>query len=597
MLWRHFILAGKIIDVSKRNISLVFNGFTEKEDSSMTQIFPSPDLYKARYPQGIDWSAPIPSYPVFDMLENTARDYGSRPAFDFLNFKMTWTEIYEESVRLARALQDRGIGKGRKVGLFLPNCPYFVIAYYAIMRTGATAVNYNPLYSERELMHQINDSGTDTMITADLELLYGKMMKMFGSTCLEHMILCKFTNILAFPKNMLFPIVKRKELARVEAGKHISWYHNLIDHDMSPRPVQIDPENDIALLQYTGGTTGTPKGAMLTHKNIVANTEQCRMWLNNTKPGEQKMLGVLPFFHVFAMTTVMNFSVRNALEIVALPRFELEQTMKLIHKKKPHFLPAVPAIYNAINNYKDLKKYDISSLQACISGGAPLPVEVKRAFEKNTGCVVIEGYGLTESSPVVSANPLKGENKAGSIGLPFPGTIVEIIDKDDKPLPVGERGELCVRGPQVMKGYWNKEDETRTVLREGRLYTGDIAIMDQDGYIFIVDRLKDMIITNGYNVYPRNVEEAIYNHQAVEECIVAGLPDANRGEIVKAWIKLKSGESLSADQLKTFLTERLSPMEMPRQIEFRDKALPKTMIGKLSRKDIVAEELAKKSGD
>lgn len=562
----------------------------------MTDLYPSPELYKASYPKSISWDATMPSYPVFDMLEQTAKQYGTHPAFDFLNFKMTWGDVYEAALKLARALQDRGIGKGHRVGLFLPNCPYFVIGYYAIVRTGATIVNYNPLYSERELVHQIKDSGTETMITADLSILCDKMVKMPSQSCLKHLIVCKFTDILPFPKNILFPLLKRKDLAQLSgAGDWISWYHDLVDHDKSPKHVDIDPAGDVALLQYTGGTTGTPKGAMLTHQNIVANTEQCALWLNNVRRGEDKMLGILPFFHVFAMTTVMNFSVRNALEIVALPRFELDATMKLIQKKKPHFMPAVPAIYNAINNHKKLAKFNLKSLKACISGGAPLPVEVKKNFEKNTGCVVVEGYGLTESSPVVSANPLTGENKAGSIGLPFPGTTVEIINPDDKTtrMKVGERGELCVRGPQVMKGYWNKPDDTAQVLKDGLLYTGDVAVMDEQGYIFIVDRLKDMIITNGYNVYPRNVEEAIYAHAAVEECIVAGLPDPARGEIVKAWVKLKEGQSVSAEDLRAFVGERLSPMETPRHIEFRDKPLPKTMIGKLSRKDIVAEELGK----
>lgn len=562
----------------------------------MTNNVPTSELYKNSYPKGIQWDAHIPVYPVFEMLEKTAAQYGDRPAFDFLNYKLTWGEIHSQASRLARALQDRGIGKGRRVGLFLPNCPLFVIAYYAVLRTGATAVNYNPLYSEKELVHQINDSGTDTMITADLELLYSKMQKALGNSCLERLIVAKFTSMLAFPKNILFPILKKKDLAVIGNDSAVAWYHDIINHHNAPHPVDIDPVNDVAVLQYTGGTTGTPKGAMLTHQNVVANTEQCCMWLNNVTVGQEKMLGVLPFFHVFAMTTVMNFSVRNALEIVALPRFELEATLKLINKKKPQYFPAVPAIYNAINNHKKLAKFDLSSLKSCISGGAPLPVEVKKNFEKKSGCVVVEGYGLTESSPVVSANPLVGLNKAGSIGLPFPGTVVEIINPDDKKtvMGVGERGELCARGPQIMKGYWNKEAETAEVLKDGRLHTGDIAIMDQDGYLFIVDRIKDMIITNGYNVYPRNVEEAIYQHDAVEECIVAGLPDDNRGEIVKAWIKLKDGETLDTDKLKQFLSSRLSPMEMPRQVEFRDKPLPKTMIGKLSRKDILAEEKAKK---
>lgn len=558
----------------------------------------SPALYQRSYPDGLRWDANIPDYPLFDMLETTAAQYGDRPGFDFLGYKLTWGDIHEAALRLARSLQDRGIGPGRKVGIFLPNCPYFVIAYYAIARTGATIVNYNPLYSEKELMHQINDSCTDTMITCDLDMLYGKMRKMFGSTCLEKLIVAKFTDILPFPKNILFPILKKKDMANVEPDGTVEWYHNLINHDKSPHDVDIDTINHVALLQYTGGTTGTPKGAMLTHRNIVANTEQCCLWLTGARRGEDKMLGVLPFFHVFAMTTVMNFSVRNALEIVALPRFELEATLKLIHKKQPNFFPAVPAIYNAINNHKKLSKYNLRSLTACISGGAPLPVEVKKKFEANTGCVVIEGYGLTEAAPVVSANPVVGLNKAGAIGLPFPGTTVEIIDPDDKKTRkgIGERGELCVRGPQVMKGYWNKPEETDKVLQNGLLYTGDVALIDADGYIFIVDRIKDMIITNGYNVYPRNIEEAIYLHDAVEEVIVAGLPDQNRGEVVKAWIKLKQGENLTIEQMKNFLTDKLSAMEMPRHIEFRDKPLPKTMIGKLSRKDILAEEMAKRGG-
>lgn len=593
LFWLTPFDAGKIYEDVK---AFRFSKSSSRKKQIMTASYPSPDLYARSYPSGIKWDTPVPSYPLFDMLENAAKNYGHRPAFDFLGYKMTWGQVYDEASRLAAALQERGIGKGRKVGLFLPNCPYYLIAYYAIAATGATIVNYNPLYSEKELAHQINDSGTDTVITTDLSLLYDKIKKMFGTTCLEHLILCKFTDVLPFPKNILFPVLKKKDLATIEYDGTSVWYHDLIHHERKRAPVVIDPENDVVLLQYTGGTTGIPKGAMLTHKNVVGNAEQSVMWLDGVKRGEERMLGVLPFFHVFAMTAVMNFSVRNALEIIALPRFELEATLKLIHTKKPHYFPAVPAIYNAVNHYKKLKKFDLRSLKSCISGGAALPVEIKKTFEKITGCTVVEGYGLTESSPVVSANPLRGTNKPGSIGLPVPGTIVEIINPDDKvtPMKIGERGELCVRGPQVMKGYWNKEEETAAVLKDGRLHTGDVAIIDEEGYIFIVDRLKDMIITNGYNVYPRNVEEAIYAHDAVEECIVAGLPDEARGEIVKAWIKLKTGESLTMEQLKEFLSSRISPMEMPRQIEFRDKPLPKTMIGKLSRKDVIAEETAKK---
>lgn len=549
----------------------------------------------ANYPDDVQWDADIPVMPVYEMLDKTARDYGDAPAFDFLGRKMSWGEVDAASRKFAKGLQDIGIEKGMKVGIFLPNCPLFVIAYYALMRIGATAVNYNPLYAERELANMIEDSETEAVITLDLEILYGKMAKMLHDTRLNKLIVASFVDMLPFPKSFLFKLVKGKELASVAETKRIFRYEALTDNDGAYTPVDINPDEDIALYQYTGGTTGEPKGAMLSHANIVANAYQAGMWLGCT-PGEEKMLGVIPFFHVFAMTAVMNMSVHMAMEIIALPRFDLDQTLKLIDKTKPTIFPAVPAIFNGINNHKKLSKFDLSSLKFCISGGAPLPVEVKKKFEEQTGSVVVEGYGLTESSPVLCCNPRVGENKAGSIGMPFPNTVVEILDPESgDPVPMGERGELCARGPQVMKGYWKRPEDNKKTLQYGdRLHTGDIAIMDEDGYFFIVDRIKDLIITNGYNVYPRNVEEAIYLHPSVEECIVAGLPDAQRGEIVKAWIKCKEGRTLSAEDLKAFLTDKLSPMEVPKRIEFREEPLPKTMIGKLSRKDIIAEEAAKK---
>lgn len=529
------------------------------------------------------------------MLETTAHAYGDKPAFDFLGHRETWADIHEKALKFAAALQKLGAGKGKKIGIFLPNCPYFVIAYYAIAYTGATAVHFNPLYAEAELSKMIEDSETDIMVTLDLKLLYDKMHKMLHGTRLEHIVVCRFTDILKPPKNVLFKLLKGREIATIAHPSRMSWFHEIIADAPAPTPVPIDPDNDVMLLQYTGGTTGIPKGAMLTHKNIVANAHQAAMWFHDCKPGEDKMLGVIPFFHVFAMTAVMNMSVVRALEIIALPRFELDATLKLIHKKKPTVFPAVPAIFNAVNNHKKLKKFNLTSLRYCVSGGAPLPVEVKKNFEETTGCSLVEGYGLSESSPVLCCNPPGGLNKPGSIGLPFPQTVIEIIDPADKTtvMKPGERGELCARGPQVMKGYWKRDDETADVLRNGRLHTGDIAVMDDDGYFFIVDRIKDLIITNGYNVYPRNVEEAIYLHPSVEECIVAGLPDAQRGEIVKAWIKCKENRTLSVEDVKEFLADKLSPMEMPKRIEFRDAPLPKTMIGKLSRKDILAEEKAK----
>ncbi|MEM6812473.1 MAG: long-chain fatty acid--CoA ligase [Pseudomonadota bacterium] len=546
------------------------------------------------YPQDIDWCTEIKARPVFEMLDDTVQSYGDAPAFDFLGAKSTWNEINDATLKFAKALQDLGVEKGHKVGIFLPNCPLFLIAYNAIMRIGATAVNYNPLYAQAELANMIEDSETDVMITLDLELLYSKMEKMLHDTRLDKLIIASFPNMLAFPKNKLFKLLKGKDLSTVNyANKRIFSYEEITENDGDYKKVDIHPEEDIALYQYTGGTTGLPKGAMLTHGNITANAQQAGIWLGCEK-GVEKMLGVIPFFHVFAMTGVMNVAVSLAMEIIALPRFELDATLKLIDSKKPTIFPAVPAIFNGINNNKKLSKYDLSSLKYCVSGGAPLPLEVKRKFEEQTGSVVVEGYGLTESSPVLCCNPRDNElNRAGSIGFPWPQTVIELIDPETgKHVGVGEKGELCARGPQVMKGYWKRDEENAKTLQDGgRLHTGDIAIMDEDGYFFIVDRIKDMIITNGYNVYPRNVEEAIYLHPSVEECIVAGLPDKQRGEIVKAWIKCKEGRNLTAEDLKTFLNDKISSMEIPKRIEFRDEPLPKTMIGKLSRKDIVAEEL------
>lgn len=544
------------------------------------------------YPAGLSWDEPVAAPPVFDLLARTATAYGHRPAFDFLGFKLTWDDIHQRALKFAKGLENLGVRKGTKVGICLPNCPYFIIAYYAAMRLGATVVNVNPLYAEAELARMIEDSETDVMVTLDLALLFSKIQKMLHDTRLNHVVVCPFTDVLPFPKNVLFRLFKGREIAEIPVSKRISLYADLMDNDGNPADVTIDPANDVALFQYTGGTTGTPKAAMLTHANVTANAHQCARWFHDCRPGQDKMLGVIPFFHVFAMTAVMNMSVVHGLEIIATPRFDIDETLKLIHKKRPQIFPAVPAIFNAVNNHKKLHRFDLRSLTYCVSGGAPLPVEVKKIFEQKTGASLVEGYGLSESAPVLTCNPPGGLNKPGSIGLPFPQTMIEIIDPSDKKtvMPTGQRGELCARAPQVMKGYWKREAETAGVLIDGRLHTGDIAVMDEDGYFYIVDRIKDLIITNGYNVYPRNVEEAIYLHPSVEECIVAGLPDVQRGEIVKAWIKLKEGRTLTAEDLKAFLEDKISPMEIPKRFEFRDQPLPKTMIGKLSKKDVVAQE-------
>ncbi len=360
------------------------------------------------------------------------------------------------------------------------------------------------------------------------------------------------------------------------------------------RPVAINPLEDVAVLQYTGGTTGTPKAAMLTHANLLANAEQINAWATGLVQGQERVLGVLPLFHVFAMTVVMNMGIAKAANIILMPRFQLDEALKLITKEKPTMMPAVPTIFTAMNNHPKLKSFNLSSLKFCISGGAPLPLEVKLRFEELSGSSVVEGYGLSEASPVVTCNPMDMPPVSGSIGPPLPGTLISLRDIDDptKEVPQGERGELCVKGPQVMKGYWNKPNETANQFIGDYLRTGDVAIMNENGFFFIVDRIKDLIICSGFNVYPRRIEDAIYEHPAVQEVTVIGIPDSYRGEAPKAFIKLKAGMTATAADIMKHLEPKISKMEIPSQIEFRD-ALPKTMIGKLSKKELVAEEKAK----
>lgn len=553
-----------------------------------------PYPWEASYPQGVSWDLQVEPEPIHALLEQASIRWGDQVAADFLDKTWTWNEILSMARKMAKGLQDMGVKKGTKVGLLLPNTPYFIISYYAISMAGGTIVHYNPLYAKREIKHQIEDSETDIMVTLDLKLMMKKMAIMLDETRLQKVIVCPFTKILPPVKAALFSIFKFTEKAWVPREDVYARFADVIKNDGDYDHVDYDLENDVALLQYTGGTTGIPKGAMLTHSNLYWNVVQSRTWFPDIQDGKETMLAVLPFFHVFAMTAVMNLSVLMGAKIVLVPRFDLKDVLKTIVKKAPTLFPAVPTIYAAINNYAWISDYNLSSIRYCISGGAPLPVDVKREFEKRTGCVLVEGYGLSETSPVATINPaVKGHTKEGSIGLPIPATVVEIISPEGgrTPLPIGERGEICISGPQVMKGYWKKDEATEEVFRDGRLHTGDVGIMDEEGFVTIVDRIKDMILTNGYNVYPRNVEEAIYLHPAVAECIVAGVPDKKRGEMVKAWIYLKLGAKLDEEELLEFLSDKISKIEKPREVEFRKEPLPKTMIGKLSKKDVLEEEM------
>jgi long-chain acyl-CoA synthetase len=432
------------------------------------------------------------------------------------------------------------------------------------------------------------------MVTHDLNALFPKLEELMLRGVIGRTIVVPFRSVLPPLKGLLFSIFKRGEIADVagsRAADKVVSGAKLAATREAPAPVEIDASEDVAVLQYTGGTTGTPKGAMLTHANLTANTAQITAWGVNLKPGEESILGALPLFHVFAMTVVMNMAVELAAKVILIPRFKLIDALKLIDRDRPTVLPAVPTIFTAMLHYPDFKSYDVSSLRFCVSGGAPLPMEVKLQFEAVSGAKVVEGYGLSEASPVLTCNPVHEEPVAGSIGPPLPGTIISLRDIDDptKEVPQGERGELCAKGPQIMKGYWKKPAETEKQFVDGFLRTGDVAIMDKNGYFSIVDRIKDLIICSGYNVYPRRIEEAIYEHPAVEEVTVIGIPDAYRGEAPKAFIKLKSGMTATAAEILTHLEPNISKIERPAAIEFRD-SLPKTMIGKLSKKELAAEE-------
>jgi long-chain acyl-CoA synthetase len=428
-------------------------------------------------------------------------------------------------------------------------------------------------------------------VTMDLELTYPKARKTVDRNKIEKLLLCSMIDVLPWRKAVLFNIFKRKTLAQIEDNKRQVWFENLVQNEGNYRSAAIDPENDVAVLQYTGGTTGTPKAAMLTHANVSANAIQVAAWYDPKDIGEEKFLAALPFFHVFAMTVAMTTALRYGAQIIILPRFDLKTCLRAIANKKPTFFPAVPTILNAINTYPDIRKHDLSSLKLCISGGAPLPVEVKKEFERISGCVVVEGYGLSETSPVATTNPTVGTNKLGSVGIPMPGTTIEIhsIEGPHEVLPIGRRGQICIRGPQVMKGYWDNPEETENAIQDGAFRTGDVGYMDEDGYVFIVDRLKDIIIAGGYKIYPRLVEDAIYEHPAVGEVTVISIRDKYRGQAPKAFIRLKGGQTLTEAELIIFLKDKLSVIEQPDSYEFRDE-LPKTLIGKLSKKELQVEE-------
>ncbi|NMH69948.1 long-chain-fatty-acid--CoA ligase [Bacillus sp. RO3] len=550
----------------------------------------------AEYPAEVPTELNLTEKPLQSYLTEAAGLYNSKVAIEFMGKEMTYKELHESALKFAHYLKTLGIEKGDRVAIMLPNTPQSVIAYYGILYAGGVVVQTNPLYMEREIEYQMKDSGAKVILT--LDILYPRVSKVMKDTDLEHIIVTAIKDYLPFPKNLIYPFIQKKQYGIVVKVDHAGQNH-LFTEIMKTSKAEstehaFDFENDIALLQYTGGTTGFPKGVMLTHRNLVANASMCDAWLYKCKKGEERVLGILPFFHVYGMTAVMILSVMQGYKMILLPKFDPETTLNTIQKQKPTLFPGAPTIYIGLLNHPELSKYDLSSIDSCLSGSAPLPVEVQQQFEDVTGGKLVEGYGLTESSPVTHSNFLWDKERIkGSIGVPWPSTDAAIHSLETgEPLPPNEIGEIVVKGPQVMKGYWNRPEETEQTLKDGWLLTGDLGYMDEKGYFYVVDRKKDMIIAGGFNIYPREIEEVLYEHPAIQEVVAAGVPDAYRGETVKAYVVLKEGETLTEEELNEFARKFLAAYKVPRIYEFR-KELPKTAVGKILRRALVDEERKK----
>ncbi len=553
--------------------------------------FPRPWIQ--HYPEGIQWDVPISATPVVEQLLATCTRQPDADALDFLGRKTRFGELARAINAFAGALQTQfGVRKGTRVALLLPNTPFYVIAYYGILRAGGTVVNCNPLYTVHELTHIAANAGAELMITLDLKVLFDKAEALTEAGHVKKLIVCHFPDALPGVKRLLFKLLKRKDLSRPRHSRvaaKITPYADMARRHETPAKVSIDPHKDVAVQQYTGGTTGLPKGAMLSHANIAANMSQIDAWGCGIFYPPSRVIAVLPLFHIFAMTVCMNVPLCNGTQVILLPRFELKAFLSALTRTGINILPAVPTLIAALAKAGKLAEPHLGALEVVISGGAALPNETRAAFAKVSKALLAEGYGLTEASPVVCCAALRVPSKPMSIGQPLPATDVRFVDIDSgKPVALGERGELQVKGPQVMLGYYNNPQASKDAFMDGWLRTGDVGYMDSDGYVFLVDRIKDLIICSGFNVYPRTIEEALSGHPAVDENNVIGVSDAYRGEVPVAFVKLRAGAAATEEELKKYLATKVNKLEMPREIIFKD-SLPKTLIGKLSKKELREE--------
>jgi long-chain acyl-CoA synthetase len=554
---------------------------------------------RARYRHPRPWDMTIEQGSLAAMFERSAKEHGPAPLIDFLGRRYSYAETLDGADRVACGLAALGYGKGDRIGLFLPNVPHYVAAYYGILKLGATVVNFSPLYTVDELAHQVADSGTRLLFTLSATALLPTALKVLAKSALERVVVGSIAGALPVPKSIAYRLLRRKDVAALPDDARVTRFSALIANDGGCVTPAIDPHDDVALIQYTGGTTGVPKGAMLSHANLTANAAQVASLDPHAHDGSvDRVLGVLPLFHVFANTCVLNRTVLTGGEMVLLPRFEAGATLAALHRTKATALPGVPTMYQALLDHPAIGKTDFSSLRVCISGGAPLAAELKARFMAATGARLVEGYGLSESSGVVSSNPYEAANEPGTIGQPIPGTSVRLVDKENpsRAAPAGEPGEIVVGGPQIMRGYWRRPDADEEVFVTDAagarwLRTGDVGTIDANGFVAIVDRLKDMIAVSGFKVFPSQIEAVLYHHPAVREALVIGLPDVYRGERPRAYVTLNAAVPATGEELAAWLNPQLGRHERVDGVVVRE-TMPKTMIGKLSRKDLVAEVMA-----
>jgi long-chain acyl-CoA synthetase len=551
--------------------------------------------WRDAYRHPVPWDTDFDPRSMIAVFDESVRRHGARRAIDFLGRHYSYDELADGARRVATGLAALGCGKGDRIGLFLPNTPHYLAAYHGALRLGATVVNFSPLYTVDELCHQVEDSGTRLLFTLSATALLPTALAVLDKSGLERLVVGSVAGVLPPAKSVAYRLLKRREVAARPDDPRVLAFSQLIANDGALPPAAIDPARDVALIQYTGGTTGVPKGAMLTHANVAANARQVAC-LDPHPDQTDRILGVLPLFHVFANTCVMNRTIVTGGEMVLLPRFDAAQALAAIARTRPSSLPGVPTMYQALLDHPALAKADLSSLRVCISGGAPLNAELKARWEAVTGSLLIEGYGLSESSGVLTTNPYDPPQKTGTIGQPLPATRIRLVDKEDatRDAPPGEPGEIVALGPQVMAGYWNRPDADATTFAvdaagQRWLRTGDVGTIDADGFIAIVDRLKDMIAVGGFKVFPSQIEAILYHHPAVREALVIGMADTYRGEVPRAYVTLtEEAGAIDAAALREWLNPQLGKHERVDQVVVR-AALPKTMIGKLSRKDLIAE--------